>query len=106
METLNRNNATKSPAKTTKNLVEHVEHYKAVKADHVPANIVKTLNLASSKVNKSGKSPLKTVKVPVADGETILVPLILVIARHFHCLTSVMLGLLSYSKYYLFNSFL
>ncbi|XP_063688030.1 axonemal dynein light chain domain-containing protein 1-like isoform X4 [Bolinopsis microptera] len=69
METLNRNNATKSPAKTTKNLVEHVEHYKAVKADHVPANIVKTLNLASSKVNKSGKAPLKTVKVPVADGK-------------------------------------
>ena len=69
METLSQNNAVKSPAKTTKNLVETVEHFKAVKADHVPAGIVKTLNLASSKVGKSGKSPLKTVKVPIADGE-------------------------------------
>ncbi|KAL5250145.1 hypothetical protein ACHWQZ_G016019 [Mnemiopsis leidyi] len=70
METLTRNNAVKSPSKTTKNLVETVEHFRSVKADHVPAGIVKTLNLASSKVNnKSGKSPLKTVKVPIADGK-------------------------------------
>jgi len=70
METLSHNNTVKSPAKTTKNLVETVEHFKSVKADHVPAGIVKTLNLANSKVsNKSGKSPLKTVKVPIADGK-------------------------------------
>ena len=73
METLSRNNAVKSPSKTTKNLVETVEHFKSVKADHVPAGIVKTLNLASSKVNnKSGKSPLKTVKVPIADGNLLV----------------------------------
>ena len=47
-----------------------MEHFKSIKADHVPAGIVKTLNLASSKVNKSGKAPMKTVKVPVADGKT------------------------------------
>ena len=65
MDTLTRNGATKTPPK---NLVETVEHYKAIKADHIPAGIVQTLNLATSKQDKSRNSSLKTLKVPTADG--------------------------------------
>ena len=66
MDTITRNNVVKTPPK---NLIETIEHYKAIKADHIPAGIVQTLNLAASKLDKSAKkSSLKTLTVPTADG--------------------------------------
>ena len=68
METVSRTTTLKTPTKQ-KDLVETVEHYKNLKADHVPSGIVQTLNLASTKRDTTERATIKTVKVQTADGK-------------------------------------
>eukprot|EP00116_Pleurobrachia_bachei_P005935 sb/3466197/ len=59
----------KTPPRTPKNITEAVEHFKNLKADHIPIGIIQTLNLVGSKTSPTtGKPILKTVKVPIANG--------------------------------------